>query len=317
VIARHFRTGQAETTIEDVADLPAEPGTHELLWVDFGEGEQPETAVLDQLGFGQTAEHLGEEDVRPRVLWVDDVALVTVLGLTRVDDDAVPDRRRVDLLARGNVVLTIRQADIAGLSDLVELVQGRSELGSLDAATFVALLMDGLLGAFFDATEDIERDLDELDDRALRASPDRDFTAELIAIRRRIAFLRRTLVPHRGVVAALARPELGINPAGVDPWPGVLERLERAIDAVENARDLLLGSFDLAMTRAAQRTNDIVRILTVVSVTLLPASVLAGIFGMNFTSPIFDVQGMFIVAVAFVVLVCIAILALARWRHWL
>jgi magnesium transporter len=71
------------------------------------------------------------------------------------------------------------------------------------------------------------------------------------------------------------------------------------------------------MTRTAQRTNDIVRILTVVSVTLLPASVLAGIFGMNFTSPIFDVQGMFVVAVAFVVLVCIAILALARWRHWL
>jgi Mg2+ and Co2+ transporter CorA len=214
-------------------------------------------------------------------------------------------------------VLTIRDEEVAGLRDLVELVEGRSELGALDSATFVAILMDGLLGAYFAATEDIEREIDDLDDRALRATPDRTYVRELTILRRRIARLRRTLVPHRSVVAALARPELGITPGGPDPWPGLLDRFERAIDAVENARQLLLGSFDLVMTRTAQRTNDIVRVLTVVSVTLLPASVLAAIFGMNFSSPIFEDDGLFLIAVVGIAGVSAIIVLVAQRRGWI
>ncbi|RPH35305.1 MAG: magnesium and cobalt transport protein CorA, partial [Chloroflexi bacterium] len=56
---------------------------------------------------------------------------------------------------------------------------------------------------------------------------------------------------------------------------------------------------------------------TVVSVTLLPASVLAGIFGMNFQSPLFEGSGTFVLAVAFIAAVSAVILLLARWRRWL
>ena len=51
---------------------------------------------------------------------------------------------------------------------------------------------------------------------------------------------------------------------------------------------MLIGTFDVHMTRTAQRTNDIVRVLTWTSVILLPAVVLAGIMGMNFKVPLFD-----------------------------
>jgi Mg2+ and Co2+ transporter CorA len=71
------------------------------------------------------------------------------------------------------------------------------------------------------------------------------------------------------------------------------------------------------MTRTAQRTNDIVRVLTVVSVTLLPAGVLAGVFGMNFRSPIFEASDLLLPAIGFIVAVSAAILVVARWRGWL
>ena len=316
MIARLFRSGEHEQRIEDPKDFPREPGKSELLWVDVERGDESIDAGLAALGFESAAERL-QDDMAPGVVRSDDVVHVVVLGLSMEGEGAQASPSRVDLLARGNAVLTVRDEEVSGLGDLLELVEGRSELGGLDAATFIAILIDGLIGAFFSATDAIEHDIDQLDDRALRAAPERSFVRELTVLRRRVALLRRTLVPNRAAVAALARPELGLTPGGPDPWPALLERLERAIDSVENARELLIGSFDLDMSRTAQRTNDVVRLLTVVSVTLLPASVLAGIFGMNFQSPLFEGSGTFVLAVAFIAAVSAMILLVARWRRWL
>lgn len=51
--------------------------------------------------------------------------------------------------------------------------------------------------------------------------------------------------------------------------------MERATEAVANAREMLIGTFEVHMINTAQRTNDIMRVLTLVSVMLLPSGVLA------------------------------------------
>jgi Mg2+ and Co2+ transporter CorA len=317
-MARLFSAGKPERDFEQFADVPASVGRRELLWIDLDRTDEAGIArALDQFGLTAASEHVSSESASPGVLQMDDLVVLTVHGLRLSDSGQTAEPARVDVLARGNVMVTIKTAQTAGLRDLVDSLRGTSDLGRLTAATFAAVLIDGLVAAFFVATEDVERDIDELDDRALRAPPGEVSIRELTALRRRIAVLRRTLSPHRSVIAALARPELGLTDADHDPWPGVLERLERAIDAVEHARELLLGSFDLAMTRTAQRTNDIVRVLTVVSVGLLPAAVMAGIFGMNFHSPIFETDGLLLPAIGFIAAVSVTILLVARWRGWL
>jgi Mg2+ and Co2+ transporter CorA len=314
-VARLFSAGKPEEQLDQLADIPARLGPRQLLWVDLDHHDDT-ARVLDQLGLAAATDQLSAGTTGPGVVQVDDLVVLTVFGLRLEDAGPVAEPARVDVLAKGNVVVTLKEHETAGLRDFVETLQGSSQLGDLTAATFAAILIDGLIGAFFIATEDIERRIDKLDDRALQAPPGDWFVRELTAQRRRIAILRRTLSPQRGVIAALSRPELGLTPVDDDRWPAVLDRLERAIDAIENARELLLGSFDLAMTRTAQRTNDIVRVLTVVSVTLLPAGVLAGIFGMNFESPIFEGGGL-LPAVALIAGISVAILLISRWRGWL
>ena len=49
------------------------------------------------------------------------------------------------------------------------------------------------------------------------------------------------------------------------PWPGLTDRLDRALEAVENLRELLLGTFDIHMGRAAQDANDVMKALTLLS----------------------------------------------------
>jgi Mg2+ and Co2+ transporter CorA len=315
VIARHFRAGEPERELDDPAALPSHRSHDELVWVDLERDDPALGTVLERLGLTVAAERLAAPSPRPELLRVDGVVVVSALGLEARRDE--PQAMTLDIAAGENAVLTVRDGQVAGLDDVVTVVRGRSRLGDLDAATFVAVLLDGLIGAYFEALEDIEQDIDRIDDRALRAQPDETLLTDLVAIRRRIARLRRALAPQRSVVSALARPDLGLRGRERDPWPAVAERLERAVSAAETARELLIGSFDLLMTRTGQRTNDIVRVLTVVSVTLLPAGVIAGLLGMNFQAPIFEEPGLFVPAVLSILGISALILAMARMRAWI
>jgi Mg2+ and Co2+ transporter CorA len=101
------------------------------------------------------------------------------------------------------------------------------------------------------------------------------------------------------------------------PWPGLLDRLEGAIAAIDGLRDGLLGTYDIHMGRVAQRANDVMKILTLLSAVLLPSVVLAGIMGMNFAMPFFEDTTNFYVVIVSMGILAAAIFLVARWRGWL
>ncbi len=80
---------------------------------------------------------------------------------------------------------------------------------------------------------------------------------------------------------------------------------------------MLIGTFDVHMTRTAQRTNDIMKVLTLASAILLPASVIAGVMGMNFKLAFFDDPGMFWFVIAGMAAIALGTIGFARWRNWL
>ena len=91
---------------------------------------------------------------------------------------------------------------------------------------------------------------------------------------------------QREVFAAFATPDFRRSPRATTPRPSRASRsrFEDALRSVEDSRDLLLGSFDVFMTRTAQRTNDMMKVLALATVLLLPGSLIAGLLGMNVTS---------------------------------
>ena len=89
------------------------------------------------------------------------------------------------------------------------------------------------------------------------------------------------------------------------------------MDAAREAKDSTRGSFDLLVARIGQRTNDIMKLLTLVTVILLPASVLAGIMGMNFKLGFFDLTWMFWTVIAAMFAVAVLVLSVARSRRWI
>ena len=226
-------------------------------------------------------------------------------------------RREIDLLAGRNIVLTVHDGRVEALDRFRDGIDGETLLGVLTAADLVSALVDEVLVGYFLLVERIEREIDELDQRALQGRHGDDVLAAIVGLRRRIGLVRRTLAPHRDAFSTLALPRIGIEEAIGKPWPGLVDRLEAAMAAVEALRDGLLGTFDVHMGRVSQRANDVMRILTLLSAVLLPAVVLAGIMGMNFKLEFFDQTSNFWLVLATMVVFAITIVGVGKLRRWL
>ena len=227
----------------------------------------------------------------------------------------------LDVIAGRNVVISQHRAPIRFLDDLDDRIELDTTLGILDSATFVATMLDSAVTSYFNAADDIEDVVDKFDERSLSDDGRRELLEDLVAVRRRIAKLRRVVTDHRQVFASLATADLAQVVGSPDSAAGfhpVAVRFEGAVAAIEASRELLLGSFDVYMTRTAQRTNDIMKVLALATVILLPGSLVAGLLGMNVSVPLADDDPLsFWIVVGCLLLFIAALLVAARVRRWL
>lgn len=289
---------------------------HELLWVDVQDPDADERELI------RAALQLDEDTAR--ALWteigspdatVHTDAIEVRITLLSTAADAKPVPLRVLVGARWIITSHAEQATL--LEEHRERIMDQRELGQLTPVQFLVSLLDWQLDAFFAAADRLENEVDELDDAALRT--DRDILDRLVAMRRRVARIRRLLSPHREVYAELTRPDFfgTLEPPEAAALASLVGRLDRAGEAIGHAREMLIGTFDIHMTRTAQRTNDIMRVLTLASVILLPSVVLAGVMGMNFKVGLFENANLFWLVLLAMVLMAVATVVVARWRRWL
>jgi len=307
-------TGESrEIVVEPGMDAPHHD---QLLWIDVGRDEQTLQLIDAALGWTNRLARLTTAEPRPRVVKGQQWTRIAVTALDK--DSKKPRPVAVDIVTALDVVISIHDDDLEGLGLAARLVAGAaSEFGAFDESAFVAALLDAIIAGYFRAVEGIERKIDDMDERALRAPLDEDLITDLVALRRQVAVLRRALNPQRDVFFTLERPGLVLGDSESAAWPQIADRFREAVDAVENARELLVGTFDIVMSRSSERTNDVMRVLTVVSAVLLPAVVIAGVMGMNFQPAFFSDPGNFFVVCAAMIGLSLAILILARFKHWI
>ena len=319
--ARRFDADRRDQVLSFEEALDKHPTERQLLWLDV-HGDLPaedSRRLAERFELGETTVGaLESQETMPFMVMNGRYAHVRVA--------AEPDARTsevawLDIVAGRDLVITSHDRPLTFLSDFDERVESDTSLGTLSAATFLATILDAATISYLQAVDAIEDEIDVLDTRSLRDAGRDDLLDHLVQLRRRIARLRRRLAAHRSVFAALASPDVAVvagDEAGARALAASSERFDRAMAAVEDSRDVLLGSFDVFMTRTAQRTNEVMKVLTLATVLLLPGSMIAGLLGMNVIVPLNkdDPMSFWLVLVAIGVL-AIVIVAVARARRWL
>lgn len=307
-----------EVTFEEA--LGTEPGDRQLLWIDIvAPMHEADAAALAERLQLKPATRAWLEAVESRPLLALHGSYFTLRVGTIHAEDGREEVRWLVIVAASNTVVTVHAEPIELLDDLNTRIEADTLVGLIDAASFVTVLVDSALTSYLTAADAIEDEVDRLDAQSLRRDVGDDRLGQLVALRGRITRLRRSLASHREMFAALGRADFATIVEGDvgAPFAAVAEHYDRALRAVENARDHLLGSFDVYMTRTAQRTNEIVKVLTIVSIFLLPGALIVGFMGMNQEAPYStDDPRVFWLVVALIAAVALGTFVVLRLRRW-
>jgi magnesium transporter len=148
----------------------------------------------------------------------------------------------------------------------------------------------------------------------------RSIVGEISVIRRDVIALRRIIKPQIAVISNLERKDRPFIREGMEVYFGdILDGFSRAWDELEDHREVIEGLSATSESITSYRINETIRALTVISVLLLPLSVIAGIYGMNVKLPFaeggqnpYTVYGVLALMVAIV----IGLLLFFRWKKW-
>jgi magnesium transporter len=320
VRARRFDADRTDVELSFDQAMTSRPTDRQLLWIDIVRDLESDEAdkLARRFEFdAATRSALERPGDRARLALQGAYLLVRVKA--EPNDKRPAETPWLDIVAGRNLVITRHEEPIGFLDDIDERINADTSIGTLDAAAFLASLLDSVVTSYFNAVDAIQDRVDELDAMSMRDQGRRRLLEDLVALRHRIAQLRRLLTDQRSVFASLAGPEV-VQVAGEQaaPLQAVAARFESAVGAVEDSRDVLLGSFEVYMTRIAQRTNDVMKVLALATVLLLPGSLIAGLLGMNVTVPLpKDDPISFWIVVTGVFLLAMGVVAFARARGWL
>jgi Mg2+ and Co2+ transporter CorA len=310
--------------VEEIDDWTGETsqlGGSSILWVDLDKPSRDRIhEVVSGLDVSAESEaRLAEGDDRP--FFGDFGSYLHVTTFVPSGRGQPVELAKVDCLVAERWVVTVHEAPVEAFDEYRQRAGGSGDVGRLDGLEFLANLLEWVLEAYLAAFEAVELALEELDANAMEGpptSPDEELR-RLVALRREIGRLRGALVSHRPMFLALARPELeAVTSSDHGERFGALRaRLEEVVQAARDSRDSVVGSFDILIARNEQRTNEIVKVLTLGSMLLLPGALIAGIMGMNFELGLFQENAYFWVVLGFILALAAATLVAARIRRWI
>jgi len=143
-------------------------------------------------------------------------------------------------------------------------------------------LIDVIVDSYFEVIEKMNERIERLED-ALLLQQEKNALAKISILRREIMLLRRSILPVRDLVNGFLRSENELLEERHEKYyKDVFDHITQANEFVENQRDMLMNLQDLSMSQINLRMNEVMKLFTMVATLLAPATVIGGIFGMNF-----------------------------------
>ncbi len=212
----------------------------------------------------------------------DDFGTSILVVLHGLGDDHLRTNE-VDCFLVQRRLVTIRRQRSASVDALWDAVQLRPELTTGDADQVLGRLADVVTRRLLSVLDEFDEHTELLIRRALDA--DSDTVAEVTAARAHIAAIRRVVHPQREVLDILRRsPSTLLTDGGRRRFADVFDVASRAAQGIDAARTALAEILDAYRGAEARKATEVTKVLTVYAAIMLPLSLVAGFFGMNFSN---------------------------------
>jgi magnesium transporter len=270
-------TGEGEARV-------ARPAEGTVRWIDLQAQDDGALALLrERFDFHPLAiEDCSHFDQRPKLEEYRDYLFIVVHGFRSRDGIAEVEPLEVHAFLGADYLVTIHAEPVPELERVWRRVAADAALARRGADFLYYLVVDEIVDSNFVLLDQLSESLDAVEEEVL-GRPERAHLSTIFALKRTLVSMRRILSPQRDVFAILSkRGHACISDRTSFYFRDVYDHLVRIYEAIDTGRDLLGNVLDAHMSMVAQRTNDVMRKLTLMSAIFLPLTFVTGFFGQNF-----------------------------------
>ena len=284
-----------------------------LPWFDVPD---PNSPVLDELARRFQLHPLQIDDCRhrPQHAKIDEYGAHLFAILKHVEQkDGTLSFDDFDVFLGKDFFITVHQGECKLVSKLCDYVK-QNRVDRLDRILYV--LTDFIVDEYLAVLDESSEEIESLESVVL-SRPDPEVVSDIFKLKRRLVEFRRSTTGMRDVVNAMIRREGGLVGDDLDPYfRDVYDHLVRTVDLVETQRDLLSGSLDIYLSAVANRTNEVMKVLTIYGTLALPLVVITGFFGMNIKLPWMQSSHGIWYVTGLMVLSMLLVLGYFKRKHW-
>jgi magnesium transporter len=318
---RSLSIGQAGSAIwvdGDAAARPPQPG--ERLWIDVVAPKSQELDVLrERFDLHPVAiDSCLKVDQRPKLEEYRQQLFVVLhkLVVPEAEDLPLAGLELHAFLGEGYLI-TIQDAELPEVAAVKQRLLAEPSLQQRSLVYAYYLVCERLAHGNFEALDILSDMVERIEDSVLKQDDD-DALPELFAAKRRLASARRLIVPQREVLSLLLESGTPFIDERARPYfRRVLDSLMRMSESIDTQREILSNILDAHLSIVSNRTNDIMKSLTLLSAIFLPLSFVTGFFGQNFEHLPFHSPILMWIGLGLCVALPVGMLAWFKSRKWL
>ncbi|MGV3560303.1 magnesium/cobalt transporter CorA [Larkinella arboricola] len=310
---------QDETAVRKVRDIDSFSDTERTLWVDLQNPSREETkSVEDKFDVNfQSQQEQAEIESSSRYIEEDDFLIANSNFL-------IPDKEHmyvtvpVSFMLKDDTLFTYRNADLRSFADTVKKIKSRRSVFN-DGAQILITIFESRIDHDADLIEMVSQEIKAINRKMdLDAALDREMLLKINDYQELTMSIRENVVDKQRVISAMIRSDGWFTNDEQQRLRTLIKDINSLIDhtnfifeRLEFLQNTFLGLIDLEQNR-------IVKIFTVVSLVFLPPTLLASIWGMNFTNmPELSWQFGYPLALTSIVLSSLVTLWIFRRKNWL
>jgi magnesium transporter len=205
--------------------------------------------------------------------------IFTVLKTVQVLDDGDLAFHDLDIFLGCDWIITVQEGNRDSAAKILQPIHAMEASLRVDQVFY--RIYDGVIDSYLPTIDRIDDAIDQLEEQVLQ-NPNPQVLSRIFQTKGTLIDLRRVLVNTRDVTAHMYRTEHNLIQADLIPFlRDVYDHVARNLDLVETQRDLLTGTMDVYLSSVANRTNEVMKVLTVLGTIALPVLVVSGFYGMN------------------------------------
>jgi len=255
------------------------------LWVDIQEPEQEtiEPLLEQRFGFHELA---AEDTLSPNTLPKYDSFPNYDFFIFRTVainvHEHISETYKIAAFLGRNFLFTVHRRPLEASNNVWDRLPGDKRILARGNDFLLYSIVDMMVDAYFPVLEQIEECVDDLQD-SIFESADQMQLDELLHLKRDINVLRRSSLPQRELLNQISRGDAKlVQREHLIYFRDVYDHMFRISETIDVDRDQMTGTMEAYLSVVANRTNEIMKVLTIFSAVMLPLTLIAGIYGMNF-----------------------------------